>query len=177
MMLSYAVIAVCVVMCILLNRSQFPVDAAVKYGALVPLRVKRREYWRLLTAGFLHIQIWHLLMKMQSMYNMSGLEYVFGVPLYALILFGSVIGGNLLSVFFAEDEAQVSLGLSGGLYGLLGAYFVLLFKMGALGSTSVQMSLLRMALVNLLINLMPNVSRMAHAGGFLTGFALAMFML
>jgi hypothetical protein len=31
--------------------------------------------------------------------------------------------------------------------------------------------------VNLLINLMPNVSRMGHAGGFLTGFAIAMFML
>ena len=55
---SYAAIAVCVIMYILINRSNYPVDAAVKYGALMPLRVKRGEYWRLLTAGFLHIQIW-----------------------------------------------------------------------------------------------------------------------
>jgi len=41
----------------------------------------------------------------------------------------------------------------------------------------VRMSVLRIALVNLAINLIPNVSRLGHAGGFLTGFVISMFML
>lgn len=177
MIVTYAVIAVCAVLFIILNRSQEPLDTAVKYGAMMPLRVKRGEYWRLITAGFLHIQIWHFLMNMLSMYNLGGLERMFGPGLFAVILLASVIGGNALALFLEGTDTTVTLGLSGGLYGLLAAYMVLLFKLGLLGDPSIRFSLLRTLGINLLINLMPNVSRMGHAGGFLTGFAIAMFML
>lgn len=174
---SYAAIAVCVIMYILINRSNYPVDAAVKYGALMPLRVKRGEYWRLLTAGFLHIQIWHLVMNMLSLYNLSSLELVFGHGLFAVILLASIIGGNLLSFLLEGNDTTLTLGISGGLYGLLAGYLVYLFKLGLLADPSVRFSLLRVLGINLLINFMPNVSRMGHAGGFLSGFVIAMFML
>ncbi len=177
MIITWLTIAVCVILCIVMNRSSYPLDAAVKYGAMMPIRVKRGEYWRLLTAGFLHLQIIHLLMNMFSLYNLGSLERTFGSPLYALILFGSVIGGNLLSYFTGQEDTSISLGISGGLYGLLAAYMVMMFKLGLLGVPAVRYSLLRILIVNLAINLMPNVSRMGHAGGFLTGFAIAMFML
>lgn len=176
MIVTWSTIAVCAVMFMILNRSDYPVSKAAELGALLPMQVKRGEYWRLLTAGFLHIQVWHLLMNMYSLYNMGSLESWFGPAKFALILFGSVIGGNLLSTFLG-DEGTISLGISGGLYGLLAAYMVLLFKLGLLHDQAVMFSLLRTAIVNLLINLMPNVSRLGHAGGFLTGFAIAMLML
>ena len=116
-------------------------------------------------------------MNMLSMYNLGALEMVFGHGLYALILIASIIGGNLLSFLLEGSDTTVTLGISGGLYGLMAAYLVFLFKLGLLAEPSIRFSLLRMLGVNLLINLMPNVSRMGHAGGFLTGFAIAMFML
>ncbi len=177
MIVCYACIAVCTVLFLLLNRSQDPVTAAVKYGAMMPMRVKRGEYWRLLTAGFLHIQIWHFLMNMVALYNLGTLEYVFGHGLFAGILLISIVGGNLLSFLLEKDDTRITLGISGGLYGLLAAYMVLLFKLGMLAEPSIRFSLLRMLGINLLINLLPNVSRMGHAGGFLTGFMIAMFML
>lgn len=177
MIVSYVVIGICAVLFVLLSRSQYPLDAAVKYGAMMPMRVKRGEYWRLITAGFLHIQIWHFLMNMMSMYNLGSLELIFGHGLFAVILLASIIGGNVLAMLLEGNDTTVSLGLSGGLYGLLAAYMVFLFKLGLLGDPSIRFSLLRMLGINLLINLMPNVSRMGHAGGFLTGFAIAMFML
>ncbi|MBQ9327779.1 MAG: rhomboid family intramembrane serine protease [Solobacterium sp.] len=177
MIITWITIAVCVVCSIVMNRSPYPLDQAVKFGALLPLRVKRGEYWRLITAGFLHLQVGHLLMNMYSLYNLGDLEYVFGSLRYAVILLVSVIGGNVLATWLSRDDRTVSLGISGGLYGLLAAYMVLLFKLGLLNSPSIRGSLIRTLIVNLLINLMPNVSRQAHAGGFIAGFVLAMLMI
>ena len=177
MIVTWIVIAVCAVVGFLVGRSPDPYTAAARYGALLPNRVKRGEYWRLLTSGFVHIQLLHLLVNLYSMYNLGSLEPVFGHALFALILLASIVGGSLLSVFLGRDDTVMTVGLSGGLYGLLAAYMVKLFKLGMLGMPDVRMSVLRIALVNLAVNLIPNVSRLGHAGGFLTGFVISMFML
>ena len=176
MIVTYSAIAVCVTLFVIINRASFPLDKAVELGALLPMRVKRGEYWRVLTAGFIHIRIPHLLMNMLSLYNIGSLERSFGSGLFGIILVLSIIGGNLLSTFLG-DEDTITVGISGGLYGLLAAYMVLLFKLGLLQNSGVQAALLRTIFFNLLINLFPNVSRMGHAGGFLTGFVIAMVML
>jgi rhomboid protease GluP len=176
MIVSWVAIAACVVLFLLINRSMSPIDKAVELGALLPLRVKRGEYWRLLAAGFLHIQPFHLLMNMYALYSYGWLERTFGPALFAAILLLSIIGGNLLSVYLG-NEGAITLGISGGLYGLLAAYMVLLFKLGLLQQPEIQSSLLRVLVINLVINLFPNVSRQGHAGGFLTGFVIAMLVL
>lgn len=176
MIIGYGAIAVCVVLFFVITRSQYPLDTAVKYGALLPSRVKRGEYWRLLASGFLHVQIWHLLMNMYSLYSLSSLEGVFGHGLFALILLASILLGSVLSVWLG-DENTITIGISGGLYGLFAAYLVLLFKAGLLQDQAVMFSVLRTLVVNLAINFMPNVSRLGHAGGFIAGFVIAMIML
>ncbi|MBP3868129.1 MAG: rhomboid family intramembrane serine protease [Solobacterium sp.] len=176
MIVTWVAIAACVGCFLLINRSLSPIDKAVELGALLPLRVKRGEYWRLLTAGFLHIQPLHLLMNMYALYSYGSLERAFGPALFGTILLLSIIGGNVLSAFLGSEDA-ITLGISGGLYGLLAAYMVLLYKLGMLQQPGVQSSLLRVLIVNLVINLFPNVSRQGHAGGFLTGFAIAMLVL
>ena len=176
MIVSYAAIAVCAVLFFLIIRSQDRLGAAVKYGALIPNRVKHGEYWRLFASGFLHIQVWHLLMNMYSLYSLSSLEFVFGHARFALILLASILLGNVLSVYLGEEDT-ITIGISGGLYGLFAAYLVLLFKAGMLQDPSVMGSVLRTLVVNLAINFMPNVSRLGHAGGFIAGFAIAMIML
>ena len=176
MIVTYAAIGICILLFILINQSPAPIDKAIALGALLPYRVKRGEYWRLLTAGFLHIRIPHILMNLFALYNFGWLERTFGPVLFGSILLLSIVGGNLLSVFMG-DENTITLGISGGLYGLLAAYMVLLFKLGLLQDPGIQSSLLRVLIMNLIINLFPNVSRLGHAGGFLTGFAISMLVL
>jgi hypothetical protein len=88
----------------------------------------------------------------------------------------TILLGNVLSVYLGEEDT-ITIGISGGLYGLFAAYLVLLFKAGMLQDPSVMGSVLRTLVVNLAINFMPNVSRLGHAGGFIAGFAIAMIML
>lgn len=173
---TFAAMAVCIVVFILISRSSYPLDTAVQYGALIPGRVKRGEYWRLLAAGFIHIQIWHILLNMYSLYNLGSLEPRFGHVTFGLILIGSILTGNLLAAYLG-DENTITIGISGGLYGLFAAYMVLLFKAGLLQNQSIMYSVLRTLILNLAVNFMPNVSRMGHAGGFIAGFAIAMLML
>ena len=176
MIVTYAAIAVCAVVFILISRSRFPLETAVQYGALIPERVKRGEYWRLLASGFIHVQIWHILLNMYSLYNLGSLERMFGHGKFALILIASIVTGNLLAAYLG-DENTITIGISGGLYGLFAAYMVLLFKLGLLQNQSIMFSVLRTLILNLAVNFMPNVSRMGHAGGFIAGFAIAMLML
>ncbi len=176
MIVTYAAMFICILLFILISQSPSPVDKAMELGALLPFRVKRGEYWRLVTAGFLHIRFPHILMNLFALYNFGWLERSFGPVLFGVILLLSIIGGNLLSVFLG-DENTITLGISGGLYGLLAAYMVLLFKLGLLQDPGIQSSLLRVLITNLIINMFPNVSRLGHAGGFLTGFAISMLVL
>jgi membrane associated rhomboid family serine protease len=113
---------------------------------------------------------------MYSLYNLGSLERMFGHGTFALILLASILTGNLLAAYLG-DENTITIGISGGLYGLFAAYMVLLFKLGLLQNQSVMFSVLRTLILNLAVNFMPNVSRMGHAGGFIAGFAIAMLML
>lgn len=147
-------------------------DQIYKY-TLIPMQVKRGQWYRLITSGFLHVQPWHLIMNMYSLYSLgSYMESMFGSFWYSIILFGSIIGGSLVTTFFGDDGTS-TIGISGGLYGLMGAYLFLLVRSGSLSNPYVLTSVLRMCIANLIINFMPNISRTGHLGGLITGILLA----
>ena len=82
-------IAVCVAVYILQNRQNnysYGEDMISKYG-LIPLQVRRGQYYRILTAAFLHASWQHLLMNMIALYNLgSFLEPRMGCLRYLLVL-------------------------------------------------------------------------------------------
>lgn len=140
--------------------------------ALIPWYVRQGQWYRIITVGFVHIQVYHLFMNMYALYNMgSFLEPYFGSPLFAFILYASVIGGSL-AVYFLGRKNVTTVGISGGIYGLLGAYIILLWRYGLLANASIRYSILQTLIVNALISLMPNVSMHGHLGGLLTGLLL-----
>lgn len=144
---------------------------AVACGCYDRARISKGQWWRMLTVGFTHIEPWHLLVNLYSLYALSALEEVYGHVWFAIILFGSVFGGSLLEL--SISKTAYSVGLSGGLYGLMFSYalFSITFKAGSLRSLFLTLA------VNLAINFAPGIAWQAHVGGALTGLVLTEIML
>lgn len=145
-------------------------DRAISAGCYDKDRILSGQVWRLLTVGFTHIEGWHIAVNLYSLYALSALEDLYGHLWFALILFGSVVGGSLLE--FALSKTRYSVGLSGGLYGLMFSYALLVWTFGG----DMKNLLITLA-VNLAINFAPGIAWQAHIGGGLTGLALTGLML
>lgn len=140
---------------------------------LNPDAVKMGEFWRLLTAGFLHADLLHLLVNMYSL-NIIGtqIETFVGKKKYLVIYLGSIITGTLLSSVVTNS---LSLGASGAIFGLLGAlaYFGYHYRLYFGGVLRTQV--LPVIMLNLFIGFMiPFIDNAGHIGGLLGGASLAM---
>jgi len=80
-----------------------------------------KQYYRLITSGFLHVNWMHLIFNMLALYFFSGsVEYFFGPVQFLLIYFTSMIGGDLLSLFIHRyDSGYSSVGASGAVNGII----------------------------------------------------------
>ena len=106
-------------------------------------------------------------MNLLALYNLRMLESFFGHAWFAAILFGSVLGGSILE--YLISKVRFSVGLSGGLYGLMFGYFlILLTYRSTAGLRSIAITLI----LNLVINFMPGIAWQAHIGGAVTGMVL-----
>ncbi|HEY4537307.1 MAG TPA: rhomboid family intramembrane serine protease [Erysipelothrix sp.] len=129
------------------------------------------QIWRFLTAGFLHVTPFHLLMNLYALRNLGQiLERVLGSKRYLITLLAGIVFGNMF--VFILDQGVIGLGLSGGLFALLGVLFVYLYESGAFKNPAVLSRVLSILMINLLISMMPEVSGAAHLGGFQVGIFL-----
>ena len=170
---TYTVLGLCLVVHLLIQFSGFDNlnEAAILYGAYYKAFILAGEWWRFLTAGFVHVQVLHLFVNGMALSTLgSAMEKGLGHLKYCAVLFVSVIGG--CAFLFAAQGNQVAVGISGGLYGLMAGYTYLIIKGGGWKNPVVKSALTRTYLINLLINFMPGVSVSGHIGGFLTGLFL-----
>ncbi len=95
-----------------------------KFG-IGPIRAGQRE--RMLTSGFLHVDISHLFINMLTLYFFADVVIRwFGAPKFIIIYFISLIAGSLLALFFHRDEPYYSaVGASGAVTGILYAAILL----------------------------------------------------
>lgn len=98
------------------------VQTLFKLGAeYTPAIVQYGQWWRLITAGFLHVNITHILFNLVVMYFIGKLlEWQIGHVRYFILFMVAVISGNVWSMALG-DLNGVSAGASGGIYGLFGA--------------------------------------------------------
>lgn len=177
-----------------------PSEAAlIHYGANNTWLVLHHEWYRLLTATFVHVGLLHLASNMWCLWNLG----ILGEPL--LGPFGMIavymltgIAGNLLSmawdvvVFLALRDprvlAGVGAGASGAVFGIAGILIVLLsnrrlpFPWTELHR--LRSSVVKFAAINLVIgvstifvNVGVRIDNSAHIGGFLSGLALGVPLL
>lgn len=83
--------------------------------------VKRGEYIRILTSGFLHVNTAHLFFNMLTLYFFAFLVVgLLGTVNFVIIYLGSLILGNLLSYYFHRNEdSYTAVGASGAVSGIL----------------------------------------------------------
>jgi len=81
----------------------------------------RKEYIRLLSAGFLHADVMHLVFNMLTLYFFGPiLIQSFGIMSFLIIYLASIVLGNLFSLFIYKNQGWYSaIGASGGVSGIL----------------------------------------------------------
>ncbi|NLT74861.1 MAG: rhomboid family intramembrane serine protease [Chloroflexi bacterium] len=146
----------------------------VIFGAKYQPLIAAGEYWRLLTANFLHIGIVHLLMNSYALY-LFGLqvERRFGRLKFVVMYLLSGLGGTVLSYV---GSSALSAGASGAIFGLVGAitvyYATYRDAFGAQGKQQLS-SLLLVTGYNILWGFInPRIDNLGHLGGLAIGLVL-----
>ena len=99
-------------------------DILISNFALFAPSVSTGQWWRLLTAGFLHGSTLHLLFNVYILWVLgSQLESILGKTKLVVIYFVSLIGGSIASFLFSPFGTY-SIGASGAIFGLMGAMLV-----------------------------------------------------
>ncbi|MEU6080268.1 rhomboid family intramembrane serine protease [Streptomyces sp. NPDC047108] len=138
-------------------------------GTFELVGVAEGQWYRLLTAMFLHQQVMHIAFNMLSLWWLGPpLEAALGRVRFLALYLLSGLGGSALSYLLAAQN-QPSLGASGAVFGLLGATAVLMRRMNYD---------MRPVLILLALNLVftftwANIAWQAHIGGLVVGAAVA----
>jgi rhomboid protease GluP len=157
------------------NDSPMDIDGRTLFlfGAKYRPAVVAGQWWRLVTAGFLHGGLFHILMNSWVLFDLGAqVEEVYGQRRFIVIYFVSTIAGFLASTLWSP---ALSIGASAGVFGLIGAMIAL----GAGSSTplgaAIKAHYLRWAVYGLLLGFLPffHIDNAAHLGGLAAGFAAA----
>ena len=139
-----------------------------------------KEYYRLVTSALLHAGWSHLLWNMVSLYLFGGiLEWSLGRTNFLLIYFGSVIGGNLLSLYVHRNHDYRAYGASGGVCGIIFAYLLLFPGAGITLYLAVPIPGWLYAIGFIVISFIAmkgardNIGHDAHLGGAIVGLLIA----
>jgi membrane associated rhomboid family serine protease len=127
------------------------------------------EVYRLITAAFLHAGALHLAFNMFALASIGPqLESALGRLRFGALYGLSALGGSVTG-FVLASPVQFSVGASGAIFGLFGAYYVVVRRMG--GETR---SVLVLLGINLVITFtVPFIDWRAHVGGLVTGALIA----
>jgi membrane associated rhomboid family serine protease len=148
-------------------------SALTRDGALYGPAVANGDVWRLVTAGFLHAGLFHLLFNMYALYILGGLlEPAIGRLRFALVYFVSLLGGSLGALLLNPNSLTV--GASGAIFGLMGAALVIMRSRGiGLMESGIGVFLG----LNLLITFaVPGISIGGHLGGLAAGVLTALVL-
>lgn len=136
--------------------------------ALVPALVADGEWWRLVTAGFLHYGPIHLLFNVLALWIIGrDLELALGRVAFLTVYFVGLLGGAAAVVVFSEPTVAVA-GASGAVFALMGGLAVVARRLRVpLGPV------LGLIAINAVLTFtLPFLSKAGHIGGLVVGAAV-----
>lgn len=137
-----------------------------------------KRWWRLVSCGFVHIGILHLLMNMYALRILgAGNEWIWGPRRYLLLYFLCLVGGSCAALTTARGGVG---GASGALCGLLSAEGVWIFLNRKILPRRMVRNQMRGLIINGLLigllSLVPGISGAGHLGGAAIGVAAALLL-
>ncbi|KXK60850.1 rhomboid family intramembrane serine protease [Micromonospora rosaria] len=134
--------------------------------------IAQGEWYRLLTAMFLHYGVLHLLLNMWALWVLGrSLEAVLGPARFLALYLVAGLGGNV-AAYLLSAQNQATAGASTAIFGLFAAIFVIMRRLGR--DTS---AILPILVINLIFTFtVPGISIAGHLGGLVTGAAMALVM-
>lgn len=137
------------------------------------------EWWRILTAAFVHLGIAHIAFNMIAL-NLFGplLEQMYGHVEYLVMYLLCAAGGSVLTMLV--EPFQAAAGASGAIFGLFGLAFIVP-RRHHVATTQQARAILSQAGTLLVINLVftfavPGISWTGHVGGLAVGLVLGFFV-
>lgn len=174
---TFAAIAICAALFLplFLRVSSLPLEL----GAQINPAITDGQWWRLLTAAFLHQQLYHIGFNMYALYAFGpSLERRWGSLPFAGLYVGAAMAGGaayyVWSLVF-EGGGGSALGASGAIFGMFGATLVAAWsgRHTAAGAAGLR-QLGTLLAINLALPLiLPSIAWQAHVGGLLAGAAIA----
>jgi membrane associated rhomboid family serine protease len=145
--------------------------SVIRDFALFGPAVAEGEWYRLITAGFLHASIIHIGFNMFLLYMLGRLlEPALGTPRFLALYFASLLAGSCGALFLDPDAFTI--GASGAVFGLAGATFIIARGRG-MDALAGEIGFL--ILFNLAFGfLWPNISVGGHIGGLIGGVLCAL---
>jgi membrane associated rhomboid family serine protease len=142
-------------------------------GGLGPAHgVAAGEWYRLVTAMFLHYGVIHLLVNMWALWMLGrSLEAVLGPLRFLALYLVAGLGGNVAAYLFAAPN-QATAGASTAIFGLFAALFVIMRRLGRDTSAVVPILVVNLAFTFLV----PGISIAGHLGGLVTGAGMALVL-
>jgi membrane associated rhomboid family serine protease len=147
----------------------------LRLGALPDTGPIHHEYWRLITCGFLHWDLRHLLLNTLLLFLLGPIVERRAGTIGLLIIFLSASVASGLGILVKHQiwpAEGVSLGASGGMFGLLGAGLVLVFRQRS--QTRLRTVLMAVLVLGLIYSFLPGVSMIGHIVGLIIGVTITL---
>jgi rhomboid protease GluP len=156
------------------------IDNLDRLGALIPQQVFAGEWWRLISANFLHYDLMHLSSNMLSLYFIGSVvelsfNKLFYIIIYLLSGIGSMFSFSILAAI--EKENFILIGASAAIMGLIGTTLTIALKAWwrEKTRTSSKYLIILFFIIGcqfILDSLLPQVSFFSHLFGLIWGFLL-----
>jgi membrane associated rhomboid family serine protease len=132
------------------------------------VRVASGQYYRLITAAFLHANVLHIVFNMAALLIFGPtVEAAIGRVRFAALYLLAALGGSVCSYLFSSPSVQ-AVGASGAIFGVLGAYFAI-----ARARRAETSGIAILIALNLVISFAdPVIDWRAHVGGLVTGLVI-----
>lgn len=143
----------------------------------------RKDYKRMISSGFIHLDYTHLIFNMLSFYFFAGIvENLLGTLPFLLVYFGSLLAGNFLSLWLNKANSFYrAVGASGAVSGIIFAAIVLkpgmillLFFAIPIPGWAFALGYIAYSIFGMR-NKMDNIGHEAHLGGAILGLFLALY--
>jgi membrane associated rhomboid family serine protease len=140
--------------------------ALFQHWQLEPAYVHDGDYYKLLTAAFLHVNLLHIGTNMLSLAIIGPpIEMLLGRWRFAVLYLLGALGGSAAIYAFSSDTYGTTVGASGAIFALFGAAVPLVRKL----SLDPQW-LIGIVAFNFVVTFsVPDISKLGHLGGFVAG--------